>query len=164
MNLKGRILSVIDKDPIILSHHPLCGKFDDHVFRIRRRHVCIGCATVYPSAIVAALSLWIVNSSSFVFLFSAAVVSFSFNLMRFAIKSHRYSVLFNIFLGISLGASVLSAIYAPGDLQLAVVLIVLGTAASFSVVKGHRVMATCKSCERYREFPYCYNPSRLEIK
>ena len=163
MNLARRVLSTIDSDPIILSHHPLCGKFEDHVFKIGRRYVCIGCATVYPSAILTVLLLSIVNLSSFAIAFPIALSSFALNMMRFLSKNHRLSVLFNSILGVSLGASLLSAIHAPDNLQLAVVFVGLAVAISFSFVKGYRVFATCKSCPRYREFPSCYNPSPLRV-
>lgn len=163
MNLARRLLTKIDSDPIILSHHPLCGKFDDHVFKIGGRHVCIGCATVYPSAIITALLLSIANSSSFAIAFPIALSSFALNMMRFLSKSHRLSILFNTSLGVSLGASLLSAIHAPENLQLAVVLGGLAVAFSFSFLKGYRVFATCKSCPRYREFPSCHNPNPLQV-
>ena len=163
MNLARRILSKIDRDPIILSHHPLCGKFEDHVFMIRGRYVCIGCATVYPSAILAVLLLSIMHSTSFEIAFPIALSAFALNLIRFLSKSHRLSILFNACLGASLGASLLSAIHAPENLQLAVVFVGLAVAFSFSFLKGHRVFATCKRCPSYREFPACYNPKQLQV-
>jgi len=159
-----RILSTIDSDPIILSHHPLCGKFDDHVFKIKGRYVCIGCATVYPSAILTVLFLWIMNLSSFAIAFPIAMASFALNMVRFLSRDHRLSVLFNAILGVSLGASLLSAINAPDNLRLSVVLVGLAVAFIFSFVKGYRVLATCKSCQRYQEFPSCYKPSPLQVK
>lgn len=158
-----RIISTIDKDPIILSHHPLCGKFEDHIFKIRGRYVCIGCATVYPSAVVTILLLSIMNMSSFAIVFPIALSSFAVNLMRFLDKSHRLSLTFNAILGVSVGASLLSAIYAPKDIQLAVILVGLVVAFSFSFLKGHRVLARCKSCQRYPEFPFCYNPRPRQV-
>ncbi len=163
MNLARRILSTIDDDPIILSHHPLCGRFDDHVFRIRGRYVCIGCATVYPSAILTVLLLSIMNSTSFEIAFPIALSAFALNLVRTLSKDHRFSVLFNASLGVSLGASLLSAIHAPENLQLAVVLVGLAVAFTFSLLKGHRVFAICKRCPSYGEFPACYNPKHPRI-
>ena len=163
MDLARRVLSTIDRDPIILSHHPLCGKFEDHVFKIKGRHVCIGCATVYPSAIMTAILLLVLSSGSFAIAFPLALSSFALNLTRFLSKSHRFSVLFNASLGISLGASLLASIHAPEDLQVVVVVFVLAVAISFSLVKGRRMLATCKSCERYREFPSCHNPRPRQV-
>jgi len=158
VGLARRVLSSIDKDPIILSHHPLCGKFEDHFFRIRGRHVCIGCATVYPSAIITALLLSATDQNSFGIVFPIALSSFALNLLRVFDRRHRLSILFNTLLGISLGTSILSAIHAPGDLQPIVIIAGLAVAIVFAFLKGYRVLATCKSCERYDEFPYCHNP------
>ena len=163
MNLARRILSRIDSDPIILAHHPLCGRFDDHVFKIRGRYVCLGCATVYPSAILTVLLLSLMNSSSFRIAFPIALSAFALNLMRFLSKSHRRSILFNASLGVSLGASLLSAIHAPENLQLVVVFVGLAVAFSFSLLKGYRLFAKCKNCPRYREFPSCHNPRPLQV-
>jgi hypothetical protein len=163
VNLIRRITTMIDIDPIILSHHPLCGRFEDHVFKIRGRYVCIGCATVYPSAIITALLLSILNTSSFAIVFPIALSSFAANLMRFLSKSHRLSLLFNTSLGISLGAYLLSAIHSPENLRLGVVLGGLAVAISFSFLKGYRVLAKCKSCQSYRDFPSCYNPRPRQV-
>ena len=158
-----RIISTIDKDPIILSHHPLCGRFEDHVFKIRGRYVCIGCATVYPSAVVTVLLMSIMNMSSFTIAFPIALSSFAVNLMRFLSKSHLLSLTFDVILGVSVGASLLSAIYAPTDIQLAVSLVGLAVAVSFSFLKGYRMLAICRSCQKYPEFPSCYNPGSSQV-
>ena len=159
-----RIISTIDKDPIILSHHPLCGKFDDHVFKIRGRYVCIGCVTVYPSAVVTLLLLSIMNMSSFAIAFPIALSSFAVNLLRFLDKNHRLSLILNVILGVSVGTTLLSAVNAPNNIQLAVILVGVTVAFSFMFIKGHRVLKTCKSCQRYREFPSCcYNHRPLQV-
>jgi len=158
-----RIISIIDKDPIILSHHPLCGKFDDHVFKIRGRYVCIGCVTVYPSAVVTLLLLSIMNMSSFAIAFPIALSSFTVNLLRFLDKNHRLSLILNVILGVSVGTILLSAVNAPNDIQLAVILVGVTVAFSFLFLKGHRVLARCKSCQRYTEFPFCYNSEPRQI-
>lgn len=153
-----RLRSSIVRDPILLSHHPLCGKFDDHVFKIRGRHVCIGCTTVYPSAVVAAVILIVSGQTSFGIVFPVALLSFAVNLTRLLVRSHRFSVLFNACLGVSLSASILSAFHAPEGLQLPIIIVGLSVAFSFSLLKGYRVFAVCKSCERYGEFPSCHLP------
>ena len=125
--------------------------------------MCIGCVTVYPSAILTVILLLVLNSSSFAIVLPIALASFALNLTRFLSKGHRLSVLFNTFLGISLGASVLSVIDAPDNLQLGAVLVLLAVAITFSFAKGYRVHATCRSCKRYREWPHCYKPSLRQV-
>lgn len=163
LNLRERIVSIIDRDPIILSHHPLCGRFRNHVFKIRGRYVCIGCATVYPSALATIIFAVITNLNSFSILFPIALSSFGVNLIRISDRSHRFSVLFNLILGISLGTSFLSAIYVSGNYQLIVFITLISIASVFSFLKGYRIFAICRSCPGYAEFPYCHDPKSHEI-
>lgn len=154
------LASKVDEDPILLSHHPMCGRFDDHFFRVRGRMVCIGCVTVYPSAVASVLFLTASGLDSFGTALAVALVAFAANLPRFLVKGHRYSVLFNVSLGTSLGALLLAAVHAPGDIQPAVAVLGLSAAVAFSALKGYRVFATCRRCERYHEFPLCRGPAR----
>jgi hypothetical protein len=158
-----RIISAIDRDPIILSHHPICGEFDDHLFKIRGRYVCIGCTTVYPSAIITMVLFSIMNISSFDIVFPIALSCFLVYLMKMFGKGHRLALPFNVILGVSVGTSILSAINAPKDIQLPVIVIGIVVAISFSFFKGRRVLKRCKRCSRYPEFPSCYNPRRLQV-
>lgn len=160
VGLTKGILARIDRDPIILSHHPLCGRFDDHMFKVKGRYLCIGCATVYPTALVAVSVLGFLNPQSFWMTAMIAVSLFGFSLIRFVVKERTAKIFFNIMLGGSLGATLFSAIYAPEGLRLVVVAVGLSAAATFSLFKGRRVFATCKSCERYKEFPSCAFPAR----
>ena len=162
VSLTKRIAARIDRDPIILSHHPLCGRFEDHMFRVRGRYVCIGCVTVYPSALVTAVALFLVDLGSFWITVTIALSLFGVNLIRFMVKDKRSHVFFNIMLGASLGAALLSAIYSPEDLRIIVVIMGLSVAVAFSYLKGRRVFKTCKSCDRYREFPSCGFPALVK--
>lgn len=159
MGLISRVKSAVDRDPIILSHHPLCGRFDDHVFMVGGRYVCIGCVTVYPSAVAAALLLLALGQTSFSVVFPLALGSFAANLLRFLVKGHRLSVLFNACLGASLASAVLSAVNAPDGMQLTMVVFILAVASVFHLLKGRRVFATCRRCPRYAEFPRCHVPA-----
>ena len=158
MDLIGRVVSKIDHDPIILSHHPLCGRFEDHFFKVGKRYICIGCATVYPSALATVLLMLVADSIPFTIILFTAMSFFTLNLARFLFKTHRFSILFNTSLGISLGSAIFSVVYAPDGLRLVVLFAWLAVAVTFSFLKGQRIFATCRSCERYREFPCCCNP------
>ncbi|WP_371806796.1 hypothetical protein [Candidatus Lokiarchaeum ossiferum] len=41
--------------PLLLSHHPDCEKFHDHVLHIGRNRFCIGCFVGYPSILLSFL-------------------------------------------------------------------------------------------------------------
>ena len=159
MSLTKRIAASIDRDPIILSHHPLCGKFEDHMFMVRGRHVCIGCTTVYPSAAVMVAALFLIGIDSFSILTAAALALFAANLVRFVIHDRLVRIACNIFLGASVGAALFSAVYSPEDLKLVVIAAGLAVAVGFSYLKGRRVFTTCRACESYGNFPSCGFPS-----
>ncbi|MHA1727654.1 MAG: hypothetical protein ACTSWY_02855 [Promethearchaeota archaeon] len=38
--------------PVLLSHHPLCEKFENHSFKLFGKKFCIGCFIGYPSGII----------------------------------------------------------------------------------------------------------------
>ncbi|MHA1777385.1 MAG: hypothetical protein DRO88_03140 [Promethearchaeia archaeon] len=80
MNIKEQ--SILKKEAAwisFFSHHPPCGHFQEHTFRLGKRHFCIGCYIGYPSGILSIIitSLWVrrqnVNIS---LLFYAALVGF----------------------------------------------------------------------------------------
>lgn len=156
MNFCRRILSKLDAEPILLSHHPMCGRFDDHTFNIKGRAVCIGCTTVYPSAAISLVTLLVAGIDSFSVLFYVAIVSFLLNLYRLVLKKKRaFSVFFNILLGISLASSVLCIIYSSGSLQIFILLFVLAVASVFVFLKGMQVFITCRRCPDFPNFPAC---------
>ena len=39
--------------PYLISHHPNCDKYEEHVFKIRGKKFCIGCFIGYPTAVRA---------------------------------------------------------------------------------------------------------------
>lgn len=156
MNFYRRILSKLDAEPILLSHHPMCGRFGDHMFNIKGRAVCIGCVTVYPSALISLAFLLAAGINSFGTLLYIAVAPFLLNLFRLVLKKRRvFSVFFNILLGVSLASSVLCIICAPDSIRIFVFLFVLAAASVFVFLKGMRVFMTCRRCLDYPNFPAC---------
>ncbi len=162
VSLTRTIAAALDKDPIILSHHPLCGKFDDHVFRVRGRYLCLGCMTIYPSALAAVVLLKTADLDFFSLTFPLAVFAFGTYFLRFALKWRALRALLNVSLGVSVAASVLCAFNAPANQQFLVVAVGLAVAVTFSYLKGRRVFVACRKCDRYAEFPSCGNPPRAQ--
>jgi hypothetical protein len=157
MTVRQSFIHVIDKEPLALAHHPLCGRFEDHFFHVGGRRLCIGCFTVYPTALSILVVLFLVNNQDFIGSLSIAVVLLVFDLLRFLPhRTHRAAPLFNIVLGISLGAAIWSLIIAPGEAFLLDALFVFSVASIFSFLKGWLVLKKCKGCEEYARFPKCY--------
>ncbi|MBD3256447.1 MAG: hypothetical protein GF383_15220 [Candidatus Lokiarchaeota archaeon] len=44
--------------PLLLSHHPVCDKFSNHVITIGKKKLCIGCFIGYPSTIIGIIILY----------------------------------------------------------------------------------------------------------
>ena len=45
--------------PMLLSHHPDCPNFDNHVIKIGKRRFCIGCFIGYPSGIIGVILIFL---------------------------------------------------------------------------------------------------------
>ncbi len=45
-------LLLSDFKPIMLSHHPNCDEFSNHVYHLGKQRLCIGCFTFYPVIII----------------------------------------------------------------------------------------------------------------
>ena len=45
-------LLLSDFKPMLLSHHPNCDKFTNHVYHVGKHLLCIGCFTFYPVIII----------------------------------------------------------------------------------------------------------------
>ena len=156
MRLFQKLLLEIEESPIVLSHHPQCGNFEDHCFKLRGHSICKGCATVYPVAILTILLILLFGVANFTFLFYASLIFLILNCYRFIIpRSEFVGFVMNTFLGISLGTVILSIIFAPDDTRLLWTIFVFIVASLFMFIKGLRVFMVCRRCPRYDSFPRC---------
>lgn len=48
--------------PILLSHHPNCDRFKNHIIKIGNLKFCIGCFIGYPSAIISIFIIFFLKS------------------------------------------------------------------------------------------------------
>lgn len=162
MHLFKKIISEIKNEPLVLSHHPLCGEFEDHFLIIRGKKVCRGCITVYPSALISILIFIALNLLSFEFLFFASLVCFIINCYRFVIGENvQARFLMNIILGFSLGSVILSVLFAPASIFIPWLAFVIVVASLFMFIKGWNVYSKCKKCFSFANFPRCAVKVRL---
>ena len=160
INLLRKLIAKIDETPIILAHHPMCGKFEDHYFNIRGRSICIGCFTVYPSVIVAFIFMFFLYPNlniSFVNILFISIVLLIINFLRFVPRlSHKQTIPLNIVLGTSISLAFFSVLQAPDFYtQLYVLVFIFLVGSIFTFYKGWRVFLECKKCQEYANFPYC---------
>ncbi|MBI0583897.1 MAG: hypothetical protein ISF22_06680 [Methanomassiliicoccus sp.] len=152
-----KLRSEIRNEPIVLAHHPLCGRFEDHFITIRGRKVCRGCLTVYPTAAAGIAILAPIGISDFSVLFALSLFLFIMNLPRLIIhRSGRTNLFFNIVLGLCLSATALAMFNCPADLRLAYYPFVVVTYLLFMAYRGHRMMSGCRKCPDHHLYPACF--------
>jgi len=154
-----RLLNEIRGEPILLAHHPLCGRFDDHLLTLRGRKVCRGCITVYPAAL-AAMILVLLLGPEFEPAFIGSLVLFAAQLVRFAWSGRWTSILFNVVLGASLALVLYSAIVCPPDLRLFVYPFIITVFVVFQYLKGRKMLSQCESCPERAAYPECARAPR----
>ncbi|MDD1772609.1 MAG: hypothetical protein LUQ09_06775 [Methanomassiliicoccales archaeon] len=159
--VRGDIIKFVDElrnEPILLAHHPLCGKFDDHMLNIKARKVCRGCVTVYPTAILV-LILFLLVRPGFEPSFIMALVLFGIQLIRFVSSGHKTAITFNMVLGSCLAITVFSVITCPSDLRIFLYPFIIVVAVIFIYLKSRRMFSRCHNCSNYGSFPECVRGS-----
>jgi len=149
------------KEPILLSHHPLCERFEEHVVTIKGVPLCRGCLIVYPTAAAVLLSLYLLRMhlhlTHWEYLI-ASFVFFSVNAARklLALKGAAVQNVSRACLGASLALAVMAVLRAPTFTSKAVVMtVVLASAITFNVVNGIKTLRTCRGCPDHANFPLC---------
>jgi len=155
-----RLLQELRNEPLILAHHPLCGRFDDHFLRIGERRLCRGCFTVYPSAVVLLIVLLLLEMP-FSSYFVLALMLFAAQLPRFLPSLRGLTVPFNFLLGGSLAAILASMLVCPANLRALFYPFVIAVIVAFMYLKGRRVLATCRGCTDHDSFPACARGDRV---
>lgn len=152
-----KFIEEIKKEPLVLAHHPLCGKFDDHFFIIRNKKVCRGCLVVYPTALVTLMILFILGVDEFKPLILGAIFLFLINLTRLVIpRTPQTNIVFNVILGITLALTIMSVIYCPEELRISVYPLIIIISVIFIYSKGLKVHYTCKQCSNNENRPNCF--------
>lgn len=141
-------------EPILLAHHPLCGRFDHHLLTIRGRKVCRGCVTVYPTFLVVLILLFLVRPE-FIAAFVGSLIMFSAQLLRFFTTGRGRSIIFNMALGSSLAMVIYSVIVCPTDLRIYVYPFIITVIVVFEYLKGRRMFKLCKECPDRTFYPKC---------
>lgn len=155
------------EEPIILSHHPSCDRFKDHVMNFRGIALCRGCFLVYPTTVIVLiiLNLPIFPSfSSYITYFILSVIFFTINLIRkvLKIKNLWWQNFSRISIGISLAMAITSVLKAPStSIQVILVIIIFSIAGIYNVINGFHNLRVCKSCEEHRDFPHCQGSTHI---
>ena len=150
--------------PYLISHHPNCEKYEEHVFKIREKKFCIGCFIGYPAALIGIgvtfpllfyelLSAWIILSVGI--LFSCAVfLSFT----QFPKKRAR-KILQKLLIGLGSGFIIMALWSFMGFAWYFKILIIWGTIIILNIpislmhYKTHHKI--CQNCEWKDDWEKC---------
>lgn len=149
--------------PILLSHHPICGKFEEHTFHLFGRDFCIGCFIGFPSGIImlilgyvldifsslSSISLWIIG----LILLSSYLLSI-FGLTKYK----KIKIASKIFIGGG-GAFFIAAIFSYPMMFiikfiLSIILVQVITIV-LNLKRWLEIRETCKQCEYKSDWENC---------
>ncbi len=105
--------------PISLSHHPNCERFDEHVYHIGNKRLCIGCFTFYPVVILTIFFTflfvnWNNPLNSIRIFFISLLFMLPVLLSLFGLTKLRFiKILSKVSIGIGVGLLLIATIFLP---------------------------------------------------
>ncbi len=144
----------------ILSHHPICPKFENDYYQLSRIRLCIGCFTAYPIAlaIILAWSLGFLNismNSSFMIGLSSGSVQFLS--LTVVSKNKLGKISIKVFLGIGIGFFTIGIFSLPliFSLRILLFLLCINIAGLFSFLRMRKIKKICVKCRFNKEWSIC---------
>lgn len=167
MNILKWILDrIAERNPMYLSHHPLCRYYNHHTFTLYGHQLCMGCFVVYPVASVSTLLISIVwyavpeigifSVETYIFymvglvLISPAIS----NKLLLNLEKKRIRMIIKTFLAIGLAIIFTPFIFRPHDRLLTISLLSIFL-LPYIVYKGVTSLDDCDGCPEKDEFPNC---------
>ena len=174
MNIKYKIsrlrLLLSDVKPLLLSHHPPCEKFDEHVYHIGNKKLCIGCFTYYPTVLITfVLTLLFVELTFYnlaflgfiAFLFFTPITLNILGLTKFKILK----ILSKVSIGIGTGFYLVSVIFLPFFLpihlifqilvMIVLILMVNWFTGVIAYIRAIHIQKDCAECEYKGDWNSC---------
>ena len=148
-------LFLSDLRPILLSHHPNCEKFQDHVYHIGKHRLCIGCFTFYPIVLITIIftvflvDLTIPNLFLLFFiahLFFIPIILNIFGLTRLKILK----ILSKVSIGIGVGFYIVSILFLPFLHIIFKILLLLQInwfVGVIAYIRNKQILKECAKCE-----------------
>jgi len=149
--------------PMALSHHPVCGQFDDHVFKLKNMELCFGCFIGFPTAFITLVILFILRGIMTInpnFLWTVGFyLCCSYLLSVFKITKYRIiKILSKILIGIGTGFITTAVLFSTGPLWFRILIILFFfqiTTAIVNVKRSYDIHKTCKRCEFKEDWDQC---------
>lgn len=140
-----------DKSDYLLSHHPICPQFQNDVYNLGSRKLCIGCFTAYPIAIFL-IVLWILGfiqiNTSHAFLIGILTGSLQFLSLTPLSDFKTGKIIIKIFLGIGIGFFTIGIFSLPVILLLRVILfgLCINIASFYTFLRMKKIKKICERC------------------
>jgi hypothetical protein len=155
-------LFLSDIKPLLLSHHPSCQSFSDHVYHVGKHKLCIGCFTFYPTIaitiiiLVTFFGLSVVNLMLmfiFSFIFFIPIILNFFNLS----KNKFLKILSKISIGIGTGLLIISTILLPFHILIKISLLIEINFITgvIAYIRAKHVKEICSKCEYEANWDDC---------
>jgi hypothetical protein len=146
--------------PILLSHHPNCHKFENHVAVLNGNKICLGCIIIYPTLILTSLFLVLLEIMwlEIINWYLLPIGMILFSAKFFNIQKKPLKVIVNIFVGIN-GALVILGTFSlpiPIFLQLLVFVLLIFAVSYLAFYKLKKKLRVCsESCEFNKQWHLC---------
>ena len=156
-------LFLSDFKPILLSHHPNCEKFQDHVYHLGKHKLCIGCFTFYPTVLITILFVILfieLNLSNLFllffisFLFFIPIVLNIFGLTKYKILK----VLTKVSIGIGVGFYIVSILFMPFIhiiLKILLLFQINWFVGVIAYMRNRQIEKECAECEYKGNYNVC---------
>ena len=143
-----------DLKPLLLSHHPNCETFANHVYHIGKYKLCIGCFTYYPTVFATILSILIFVNLSLINLVILFFLSFLFFLPIFlnifGLTRIKFLKIFSkISIGIGTGLLIVSTIFLPLLLiiKISILIEINFLTGAIAYIRVKHIKKICLECE-----------------
>jgi len=154
MKLSRILLFFSDMKPILLSHHPNCTAFSNHVYNLGRYKLCIGCFTFYPTVVATILfvltffNLILINL--FVMFFLSFVFFIPIVLNIFGLTKYKLlKILTKISIGIGTGLLIVSTVCLPIFLfiKISILIDIHFITGAIAYIRAKHIKKRCLECE-----------------
>ncbi len=151
-----------DIKPLLLSHHPSCHNFSDHVYHIGKHKLCIGCFTFYPTIAITIITLVLFFELSLVNLMLMFLFSFIFflpiilNIFNLT-KNKLIKRLSKVSIGIGTGLLIISTILLPLPIfiKISLLLEINFLTGVIAYVRAKHIKEICSKCEYEANWDVC---------
>jgi len=156
-------LFLSDIKPLLLSHHPDCETFSNHVYHIGKYKLCIGCFTFYPMVLITFIVVSLFLDLNYINLIILAYLSFLFIspivLNILGLTRYKFLKIFSkVATGIGAGLLIVFIIYFPYFNLIFRILFLLNInflIGAIAYIRTNQIKKDCLKCEYKGDWQKC---------